>query len=134
MPSWNWTIFQLSFAYYSKYLSIFEFHSRCAYFSTDLVYNVEEQEKLSSEDVHLIKFLHYYSKYLSIEKKKLDDLVDSTSTPDGKFSASLHSLCMELKEMNIQVFNLHQYRSGPRMMAKSKSFTKYFQPYFTRLF
>lgn len=77
-------------------------YDRCAYFSTDLVYNVEEQEKLSSEDVHLIKFLHYYSKYLSIEKKKLDDLVDSTSTPDGKFSASLHSLCMELKEMNIQ--------------------------------
>ncbi|KAL1458494.1 hypothetical protein WDU94_008640 [Cyamophila willieti] len=77
-------------------------YDRCAYFSKDLVNNVEEQKKMSAEDVHLVTFLHYYSKYLSIEKKKLDDLVDTTSTPDGKFSQSLHFLCMELKEKSIQ--------------------------------
>jgi Anaphase promoting complex subunit 8 / Cdc23. len=65
------------------------------------VNNVEDQKKMSPEDVQLITFLHYYSKYLSIEKKKLDDLVDTTSTPDSKFSNSLHFLCMELKEMNL---------------------------------
>lgn len=42
-------------------------------------------------------FLHYYSQYLSIEKKKLDSMTDTNCPPDPTQNEELKTLCAELK-------------------------------------
>lgn len=43
------------------------------------------------------KFLYYYSRYLSIEKKKIDNMTDTNCPPDPTKNESLKTLCTELK-------------------------------------
>lgn len=43
----------------------------------------------------LCRFLYVYSKYLSIERKKLDDQTDDW--PDAKHNSRLQSLCTDLR-------------------------------------
>lgn len=43
------------------------------------------------------RFLHFYSKYLSIEKKKLDNMTDTNCPPDQSENTELTALCTELK-------------------------------------
>ncbi|KAK4878965.1 hypothetical protein RN001_007111 [Aquatica leii] len=44
------------------------------------------------------RFLHLYSQYLSIEKKKLDNMTDSNCPPDPTKNNALRQLCAVLKE------------------------------------
>lgn len=43
------------------------------------------------------RFLYFYSRYLSIEKKKLDNMTDSNCPPDPTKNDALKELCTELK-------------------------------------
>lgn len=43
------------------------------------------------------RFLYFYSRYLSIEKKKLDNMTDSNCPPDSTQNDDLKTLCTELK-------------------------------------
>lgn len=45
----------------------------------------------------LSRFLHLYSRYLSIEKKKLDNMTDSNCPPDPMKNAALKDLCAVLR-------------------------------------
>lgn len=60
-------------------------YDRCAYFTENCTDNKN-------------RFLNLYSKYLSIEKKKLDTMTDSNCPPDPTKNASLRDLCTILKE------------------------------------
>ncbi|KAB0798290.1 hypothetical protein PPYR_09283 [Photinus pyralis] len=44
------------------------------------------------------RFLHLYSQYLSIEKKKLDNMTDTNCPPDPTKNNALRMLCTSLKE------------------------------------
>lgn len=43
------------------------------------------------------RFLYFYSRYLSIEKKKIDNMTDSNCPPDPTKNEALKDLCTELK-------------------------------------
>ncbi|KAL3282545.1 hypothetical protein HHI36_005725 [Cryptolaemus montrouzieri] len=43
------------------------------------------------------RFLYFYSQYLSIEKKKLDNMTDSNCPPDSSKNNSLKNLCEQLQ-------------------------------------
>ncbi|CAG9769755.1 unnamed protein product [Ceutorhynchus assimilis] len=43
------------------------------------------------------RFLHYYARYFSIEKKKLDSMTDTNCPPDPTQNEALKSLCSDLK-------------------------------------
>lgn len=58
-------------------------YDRCAYFT----------EKCKSP---CARFLHYYSRYLSLEKKRIEDMTEQTSMLDSTYTASLNQLQSEL--------------------------------------
>lgn len=47
------------------------------------------------------RFLHLYSKYLSLERKKIDDLTDVNYGPDPRLTSKLQSLATELRNDHI---------------------------------
>jgi anaphase-promoting complex subunit 8 len=49
-----------------------------------------------------VRFLHYYSKFLSGEKKKLDDTTDSISTFDNSQLEHLRNLREEMEKLHRQ--------------------------------
>ncbi|XP_045470221.1 cell division cycle protein 23 homolog [Harmonia axyridis] len=51
---------------------------------------------------HKSKFLYYYSSYLSIEKKKLDNMADTNCPPDPKKDDDLRNLASQLLKDNFQ--------------------------------
>lgn len=59
------------------------------------------------------RFLYYYSRYLSIEKKKIDNMTDTNCPPDPTKNESLKNLCTELKvdhsENKLDGFCLYLY-------------------------
>lgn len=59
-------------------------YDRCAHFVRDCV-------------TPKVRFLHFYARYLSIEKKKLDNMTDTNCPPDPTQNESLKALCSELK-------------------------------------
>ncbi|KAF5306647.1 hypothetical protein FQA39_LY08836 [Lamprigera yunnana] len=60
-------------------------YDRCSYFTE----NCEEPKT---------RFLYLYSQYLSIEKKKLDNMTDTNCPPDPTKNNALRQLCAVLKE------------------------------------
>lgn len=59
-------------------------YDRCSYFTKDCA-------KPKAQ------FLHYYARYLSIEKKKLDNMTDEKCPPDPTKNEALTDLCTTLK-------------------------------------
>lgn len=60
-----------------------------------------------------VRFLHLYARYLSIEKKKLDNMTDTNCPPDPTKNAALGELCAILKndlfENKLDGFCLYLY-------------------------
>ncbi|XP_073986828.1 cell division cycle protein 23 [Rhodnius prolixus] len=48
------------------------------------------------------KFLHLYSKYLSLEKKKIDNLTELFCGPDANHVSELQKLCTELRSSHVR--------------------------------
>ncbi|KAF6201127.1 hypothetical protein GE061_005574 [Apolygus lucorum] len=48
------------------------------------------------------KFLHFYARYLSMERKKIDNLTELFSGPEPKTSGELQQLCKELRELHVK--------------------------------
>ncbi|KAG5888417.1 hypothetical protein JTB14_016321 [Gonioctena quinquepunctata] len=59
-------------------------YDRCAHFIKDCTYPKA-------------RYLYFYSRYLSIEKKKLDNMTDTNCPPDPTKNEALTDLCTELK-------------------------------------
>lgn len=59
------------------------------------------------------RFLYFYSRYLSIEKKKIDNMTDTNCPPDPTKNEALKDLCTELKiehaENKLDGFCLYLY-------------------------
>jgi len=61
----------------------------------------------------LCRFLHLYSRYMSAEKKRLDDLVDTVVSPDSAQLAHLKQLRVELERLHraggLDAYSLYVY-------------------------
>lgn len=69
-------------------VNFFSFSSRCAYYT-------------EKSDNPYCKFLHLYSRYLSIERKKIDNLTDLNYCVDPQFNLLLQSLFSELRSSHL---------------------------------
>jgi len=61
----------------------------------------------------LCRFLHLYSRYMSAEKKRLDDLVDTVVSPDSAQLSQLKQLRVELEQLHssssLDAYSLYVY-------------------------
>ncbi|BET02763.1 Cell division cycle [Nesidiocoris tenuis] len=64
-------------------------YDRCAFYA-------------SKNSSNVLKFLHYYSRYLSLERKKIDSLTELFSGPDPNSAGDLQQLCKELRDLHIR--------------------------------
>lgn len=75
-------------------------YDRAAFFTRDLI-------------SPLCRFLHLYSRYMSAEKKRLDDLVDTVVSPDSAQLAHLKQLRVELERLHraggLDAYSLYVY-------------------------
>lgn len=77
-----------------------------AYFLAKSYFCLKEYDRAAffskQGETYLVKFIHYYSRFLAIEKKKLDNMTDNTCPPDPTKNAAL----IELKaSLEIEYYN-----------------------------
>ncbi|KAJ3653674.1 hypothetical protein Zmor_012913 [Zophobas morio] len=88
-----------------------------AYFMAKSYFDLKEYDRCAYFTKNCTKpkprFLHYYSKYLSIEKKRLDSMTDTNCPPDPTENNDLAGLCSQLKsdhyENKLDGFCLYLY-------------------------
>ena len=76
-------------------------YDRCAFFTSSRVSSLADiGEKSSERKAGKLEFIHFYSRYLSGEKKRLDNMTDTITSVDCQQLTYLQDLRSELQKLN----------------------------------
>ena len=74
-------------------------YDRCAFFTSDCVSSVDNDGK-QGRKTGKVEFIHFYSRYLSGEKKRLDNMTDTITSVDCQQLKYLQELRCELQKLS----------------------------------
>ena len=75
-------------------------YDRCAFFTSSCIKNLEQNSEKKSRKTGKLEFIHFYSRYLSGEKKRLDNMTDIITSVDCQQLTYLQELRCELQKLN----------------------------------